>query len=89
MHSEGPGQISSRPGTQMPKQTFKLNGAAYRGLGLSGFDVGDTIKLVVTGKVTQKGENPFEKEAIDIAFEASTIEDHSPRKGVDENNRIL
>lgn len=87
--SDGLGQISSRPGSGMPKQTFKLNGAAYRGLGLSGYDVGDTVSFLVTGRVTGKEENALEEGAIDLTFEATTISDQSPRKGVDLNNRLL
>lgn len=85
------GQNSSLPNIRVPKPTFDLNGAAFPGLGLSGFDVDEDIILVVHGTITKKAKNQFQEGAMDIAFKVNQIENRTPQKQrieVDEDNRI-
>tara|TARA_R110002126_G_scaffold47086_1_gene131905 strand:+ start:251 stop:511 length:261 start_codon:yes stop_codon:yes gene_type:complete len=80
-------QNSHMPSRTGEKSTFKLDGSAYKGLGLSGFDVGQSVTFLVTGKVTSKKASDFEEGVVDLIIRVDEVKDESPRPDMDDNNR--
>ena len=76
----------NRPGH---KSTFHIDGSAYKGLGLSQYDVGDDLVITIIGKVKGKSENPIEDSAIDLVIRVDEIKDNTPRSDRDSDNRLL
>ena len=71
-----------------PKPVMRIDGSAFKGLGLSGFDVGDEVNFILKGEVKAKSENPLEEGVMDLVIRVDELTDNTPRSDRDENNRL-
>lgn len=72
-----------------PKDNFRISGAAYKALGMSDKDVGQSVRLVIEGTIKAKSESHLEEGIMDFVVRVDELKDITPRQDRDETGRIL
>jgi len=81
-------QNSSLAPRPVNKSHMTIDGPTYMGLELHDLDVGDSVMYMVKGEVKEKRVNHDDKTERTIEIVVNYIQDMSPKKGLDETNRL-